>query len=124
MAFEVDLAIDQGTFFQQMWTVFTEPTQTVLANLSGYTGAMNVCISYDNSQTVASYSTGNNMTINVASSTVTVNIANTDFNGIKFPSNEDADSVDLVYDVKLTDASLKSVRIAQGTLTVNRAVTK
>ena len=123
MANEVDISIDQGTSFQQNWIVYAEPTATVLANLSNFTGSMEVRYNYDSPLVVFAANTGNNMMINVASSTVTVNISNTDFNNVNYPVNQDASSIELVYDVYITSPTLQSYRIAQGTLTVNRAVT-
>src|SRR5260370_36324273 len=100
MANQVDFSVDQLTTFQKSWTVFSDPAFTVQANVAGFTGSMNVCYSFDQTQVIASYSTsGGNMSINVASSVVTVNIANTDFAAIQFPSQQNAASIDLVYDL-------------------------
>jgi hypothetical protein len=126
MAIEVDFSVDQGTTFQKNWTVFMDPTLTIQANLVGFTASMNVCYTYDTlTQVIMAYSTsGNNMTINTNTSMITVDVANTDFDNVQFPAGQDADSIDLVYDVLITAANTASYRVAQGTLTVNRAVTQ
>jgi hypothetical protein len=125
MAFSANISYDQGTSFQQNWTIFTDPSMSIQANLVGFTAAMNVSQSYDQvSEVIASYSTANgDMTIDTANSVVTVNIANNDFAVVPFPNSEDADSADLVYDIKITAANNASYRIAQGTFSVNKAVT-
>jgi hypothetical protein len=123
MAYEVDIQIDQGTTFTQNFVVYTDPAASVLADVSGFTGLMEVRYNYDSPVVLFTANTGNNMVINVATSTVTVNVGNTDFNGVVFVPNQDESSIDLVYDLFLTNASLQSYRIAQGTLTINRAVT-
>jgi hypothetical protein len=124
MAYEVDFQVDQGTTFQKVWTVFTDSSFSIQANIAGFTASMNVAYSYDNEQVIASYSTGlGNMWVDTANSIVQVNIANNDFVNVVIPQGNDSSSIDLVYDVKITAANLVSYRIAQGTLTLNKEVT-
>jgi hypothetical protein len=125
MAFSANISYDQGTSFQPNWTVFADPSMSIQANLDGFTAAMNVSLSYDqSSDVIASYSTANgNMTIDTANSIITANIAPGDFAVVPFPPGEDASSTDLAYDTKITAANGAVYRIAQGTFTVNKALT-
>lgn len=124
MPFRVDLSVDQGTSFDQVWTVCTDPAGLILANISDIvSGQMDIRATYGSPTILFNANTANgNMQINVVASTVTVDFANNSFNGLQF-ADTNADSVILVYDTRITDANLETYCIASGFFTVNRAVT-
>jgi hypothetical protein len=125
MADQIDFVLDQGATFTKTWTVYTDPTLSVPADLVGFTGLMEARTTYDSPIIVYTASTANgNMMIDPLQAMVQVNVAATDLDRLIFQTGENLDSVDLVYDVKITDGSNKSYRISQGTMTVNRAVTR
>lgn len=132
MATTQDLTIDQGTNVKINYTVkrLTDPdlpynvttNPYIPINLTDNTISMMARSSYDSAVSLLTATTDNNkFTITSAiNGTFALNLVPADTSNIIVRG----ESIDLVYDIELKDAANVVTRAFQGTLTVNREVTR
>src|SRR6478609_4286162 len=124
MTTPVDFSLDQYATFTKTFTVYDEANNVV--NLDDFEGEMVVRPDYDSQRIIfqANTADANTMAIDGIAGTVAIFFTDEDFANYQFQAGQNLDTTDLVYDLRLTNANGQSFRVASGTITLNRAITR
>jgi hypothetical protein len=110
-----NISIDQGSPYSQAFLVKNPDNSN--KDLTGYSARMHFRTAYSSSTISLDATTANTkLVINIASSTVSINLSATDTASLTYHS--------YVYDIEIVDGSNIPQRMVQGTVTINPEVTK